>query len=140
MATDSRAWVNDQAWRCGSIGGDTRYWGPGSWALYLWGTACLDNDRKYGLLNQYSTRIDYFAFGILALEVQIKNQRMISQNILQKQMFDFLFMKVIMLLCQFVLIFCMEKCLFSSCSSTFKRRATTRISNAPANASSTIGC
>ena len=69
MATDSNVWVQEQKWRSGSIGGDTRYWGPGSWALYLWGTACLDNDRKFGLLNQYSQRIDYFAFGILALEL-----------------------------------------------------------------------
>jgi serine/threonine protein kinase len=51
------------------LAGDPRYWPPGALMASTHGFKYVEHHKEQGFLNQYLTRIDHYATGILCLEV-----------------------------------------------------------------------
>jgi len=65
LAVDSRTWSSK--WSSSSIAGDCRYWPASSWLMSFHGAHVLR--QHHCLLQQYETKLDSYALGVLALEL-----------------------------------------------------------------------
>lgn len=67
LAVRSGSWPSE--WRQSNLAGDPRYWAPAAWMAFAFGFKYVGTHPNPGFQQQYVSRMDQFATGIMGLEV-----------------------------------------------------------------------